>query len=214
MPWLDFGDCSCNCTKWPRACSVLVDEETVGPIGKLRESNDSAETTGDNEEDSDESDDFTPDPDALDHNNYIRQHNINTATASVNEPLVSEKYRLKGSSYHSSMQKALRNAQRMIAAGEEVQIAIFEHTVNVRDENALIAKVTIAGVHKPIGYIPGRKIKKFKAAMDNGEITSLRIDSVFRKYIEQIDQFMLFAYIIATKRGRWGSDQKSYKYNS
>ena len=95
-----------------------------------------------------------------------------------------------------------------------MQIAIFEHTVNVHDENALMAKVTIAGVHEPIGYIPGRKIKKFKAAMDNEEITTLRIDSVFRKYIEQIDQFMLFAYIIATKRGRWGSDQKSYKYNS
>ena len=131
-------------------------------------------------------------------------------------PLVCEVFKLKGCSFHPAMRKALRAAQRKIAAKveEEVQVKIFDQPVNLKDDNALIAKVLLSYVYETIGYIPGRKVQKFREALKNNEITSILLKQVHREYILVVNNFMLFGYVHAIKKGRWLPDNKSYKYNS
>ena len=78
------------------------------------------------------------------------------------------------------MQKALRAAQRKIAAKEEVEVKISDQPVNVKDDNALIAKELLSDVYEPIGYIPGRKVHKFREAFNNNEITLILLKQVHR----------------------------------
>ena len=43
---------------------------------------------------------------------------------------------------------------------EEVKVSLFQHSANVRDENAIIGKIDVSS--ESVGYIPGRKSKNLK----------------------------------------------------
>ena len=65
---------------------------------------------------------------------------------------------------------------------------------------------------KPIGYIPGQRIRMVKHAMDRKEIISARISSVTRHFnpVPQKNIYRCFVSII--KRGKWSSLHNSYVY--
>lgn len=206
MPWLELQNCSCNCTKWPRTDLVLVNNEN-----EEEEKEELTESDGGHSDSEESSDDNITDAD-LDH--HVQRSNMETVSDATDALPATESFKLKGCSFHPSMQHALRQAQRLIAANKEVLVTIFEHSANVRDDNALMAKILINNMYEPVGYIPGRKVKKVKASLDNKELTSALLKRVHRQYIPALNDFMLFGYIHITKRGPWLPDNKSYKYNS
>ena len=195
MPWLELRNCSCNCTMWPISGTVQVSNKhkqadlSVVQVGGETENNAEDEI-------------------------QVNESGMEEEGTANDVPLVCEVFKLKGCSFHPAMQKALRAAQKKIAEKEEVEVKIFDQPVNVKDDNALIAKVLLSDVYEPIGYIPGRKVQKFREALKNNEITLILLKQVHREYILAVNNFMLFGYVHAIKKGRWLPDNKLYKYNS
>ena len=94
----------------------------------------------------------------------------------------------------------------------ELQLAI--EPVNVEDENAIVVQVNLDGIFTAIGYIPGRKVQKVQAALNNNEIINLALTRVQYKYIWGAGIHKYIPQLTITKNERWLKDDNKYQYNS
>ena len=89
LPWLDFKHCSCNCSLHPKVGKVLVNEENVVIYSHAINVQSTSESGSD---DSSEEDDQLPTA-------------MDESTCDV---LYSEKFKLKGCTFHDHFQIALK----------------------------------------------------------------------------------------------------------
>lgn len=125
----------------------------------------------------------------------------------------SESFRLKGSSFHKNFQGTIKKCHKCIANNEQILFRIDSEQVNLRDENALVFQALVEGKWQSLGYVPGIKVSKITKAIQSNSIESLSIDRIFRQLVYGTDQFCYFAVIVVVRRGRWGPDEKKYRYN-
>ena len=112
-----------------------------------------------------------------------------TADCSPTEPIYTETFTLKGSSFHKHFQTTLKSCKEKMVNKETVLIRLGFEPVNRRDENAVLVHVCPGDTWEPIGYIPGVKVLKVTQAINNNEITSMSLLSVKYQYVFSISSF-------------------------
>ena len=126
----------------------------------------------------------------------------------------SETFDLKVSTFHQQFQIALQKCKQKLIDNIPVELQLAIEPVNVKDENAIVVQVNLDGIFTAIGYIPGRKVQKVKAALSNNEIINLALTRVQYKYIWGAGMHKYIPQITITKNRRWLKDDNKYRYNS
>ena len=167
MPWLDLNTPLCNCSRFPNVSSVLVNHNNPGAYrfnaNRLDNSDDSGEEPDREFEDQDEGDAVV----------LVLGEEENQKRDVESESEVecfTEKMKLKGCSYHEQFQSTLTSCQRMIASGNVVAVELHFESVNLRDDNAIVAQAKVDGRLQSLGYIPVGKIPKVTAAIEENSI--------------------------------------------
>ena len=119
------------------------------------------------------------------------------------EQCYAEKIKLKGCSFHEQFQLALKNCQRLIAMHEDIELKLSFESVNMRDDNAIVAHAKLDDIWQSLGYVPAPKVPKVTVAMQKHHIQSVRLVRVYRKYIHDIGVHRYLGDAIVVKKGRW-----------
>jgi len=171
IPWADIRNCICNCSSFPNTGNVIVNEN---------QPNCYQPDTSDCESEVDNRDNNSMHVNA--EMDIEKQPSIiideEDTTTSDHKTCFSEKYKLKGSSFHPSFQKAIKLCNKLRARKETFSLRLHSEQVNLRDENALVVQCCIDREWKTLGYIPGKKVCKVSAAFNKNLITSISIDTV------------------------------------
>ena len=196
MPYIKLNSCNCNCTSFPILGDVMIAGNDEASLNFERDS----------------------------HNRSIQ------ASSSIAEPVqptisedqssdeeiqaFSETFNLKGSTFHKEFQIALQKCKQKLIENMPVELQLAIEPVNVEDENAIVVQVNLDGISTAIGYIPGRKVQKVQAALNNNEIINLALTRVQYKYIWGAGIHKYIPQLTITKNGRWLKDDNKYQYNS
>ena len=108
------------------------------------------------------------------------------------EPLYTETFTLKGSSFHKHFQRTLKSCKDKMN-NETILIRLGKEQVKRGDENAVLVHACPGDTWEPIGYIPGVKVLKVTKAINNNEITNMSLLSVKYQYVFSISSFKYFA---------------------
>ena len=215
MPPLDLSQVTCNCVNSSSNGKILsrTDHEsrTISEINiqKLSLLDIDEEEEDKEEEEGEDDDDFT-DASGLSSKELFAPE---STECSPTEPLYTETFTLKGSSFHEHFQRTLKSCKDKMINNETVLIRLGKELVNKRDENAILVHACPGDTWEPIGYIPGVKVLKVTKAITNNEITSMSLLSVKYQYVFSISSFKYFAIVTISKKGRWAKNRDNYKYN-
>ena len=223
MPPLDLSRVTCNCVNSSSNGKILshTDHEsrTISEINiqklsllDIDEDEDNAceEEEEDKEEEEGEDDDDFTDASGLSSKELFAPE---STECSPTEPLYTETFTLKGSSFHEHFQRTLKSCKDKMINNETILIRLGKEPVNKRDENTILVHACPGDTWEPIGYIPGVKVLKVTKAITNNEITSMSLLSVKYQYVFSISSFKYFAIVTISKKGRWAKNRDNYKYN-
>lgn len=221
MPLLDLGRVTCNCVNSSSNGMVLLsctaESRTIPEIQRLSLSDIDEENACDEEEEVKEEEqeegeddyDFGDASGLTSKDLFAPEH----TECPPREPLYTETFTLKGSSFHEHFQRTLKGCKEKMMNKETISIRLGFEPVNRRDENAVLVHVRPGDKWEPIGYIPGVKVLKVTQAINNNEITSMSLLSVKYQYVFSISSFKYFAMVTISKKGRWAKNRDNYKYN-
>ena len=180
MPWPDLNTPSCNCSRFPNVGAVLVNHNNPGVYrfnaNRLDNSDDCGEEPDKEFDDQDEGDAVV----------LVLGEKENQKRDDESESEVecfAEKMKLKGCSYHEQFQSTLKSCQRMIASGNVVAVELHLESVNLRDDNAIVAQAKVDGRLQSLCYIPVGKIPKVTAAIEENSNQSIKLDSAQEVHI-------------------------------
>ena len=221
MPPLDLSRVTCNCVNSSLNGKVLVlsrtESRTVSEINiqKLSLSDVDEENACEEEEDDKEEEEEEDDGDFADASGSSSKELFapESTECPPTEPLYTETFILKGSSFHEHFQRTLKSCKDKMINKETISIRLGKEPVNRRDENAILVHACPGDTWEPIGYIPGVKVLKVTKAIDNNEITSMSLLSVKYQYVFSISSFKYFAVVTISKKGRWAKNNDNYKYD-
>ena len=212
LPWLDITQTNCNCNKYP-TCGLIVQNN----------SNESQYLY----DDGGHSDDggLSDDSEIIEH--AVNDHNDSSVTdGEVNiehldheheeheEQRYTEKFKLKGTSFHNHFQSALRHFKFcQLSELEPPALSLHFEPVNKREENAIVVIAEIDGTTDPIGYIPGSRVEKITKAHYSNQITNIQMSEIKRQYNFYVGGFVYVPVVSITKTGRWPPNSNKYRYN-
>ena len=223
MPPLDLSRVTCNCVNPSSNGKILLrtQSRTISKINIQRlslldidededEENACEEEEEDKEEEEGEDDDDLADASGSSSKKLFAPE---STECSPTEPLYTETFTLKGSSFHEHFQRTLKSCKEKMINKETILIRLGKEPVNRRDENAILVHACPGDTWEPIGYIPGVKVLKVTKAINNNEITNMSLLSVKYQYVFSISSFKYFAVVTISKKGRWAKNRDNYKYN-
>lgn len=202
LPWLNVTRTTCNCNLFPRSGKVLISTNDAHEIVNQNDNDD-------NEDDSDE------------HDGQVVDISITPAPTTSSQPAgtarstpeYAEKFKLKGSSYHTDFQTALRKCQTLLRAKTAVVCQLNIEPVNIKDENAVVVQSWLDDQWCSLGYVPGKKCHKVLSAIQESQITEIKLTRVYREISVNEGVYYLYGDVVLLKQGRWLPDTKGYKYN-
>lgn len=184
LSWLNIAHYKCNCSNFPERGHVLVNIDD-GDIY-----NTAMNACGGNGNDSTVDD-----------------------SSEGDMVLYAERFKLRGSTFHNVFQLALKNCQQKRANKEEIACKLQVQPVNIKDENAIVAQAYLDDRWQSLGYIPKEKIPKVTKAMLAEEVKEVKLEHVFRIFVDDCHQHKYIGHIVVIKRRRWDPDEKNYQYN-
>lgn len=229
MPYLDHKTVNCNCNSksvqgkvWLSSSLTLAAKRATSSMQRMSLSDiNEQEEENISEEESEEEELQDADEEVL---GFVTNRLINSRGAGeliaaentachVSEPLFTESFTLKGSSYHEHFQETLKNCKDKKIKKESLPVRLSFEPVNVRDENAIVVHACPGNSWQPVGYIPGVKVVKVTQAMNRKEITNMEISSIRYQYVFALNSFKYFAIVTISKKGKWMKNRDSYQYN-
>ena len=193
MPFIKLHSFECNCTLFPILGDVIIANSNESNLNFERDSDDQS---------------------IIKANSTTGEPTSSVESSDEEIQKFSETFDLKGSTFHKEFQFALHKCKQKLVDNIPVELQLFSEPVNVEDENAIIVQVKLNGILTAVGYIPGKKVKKVQAALNNNEITNLQLTRVQYKYIWGAGMHKYVPQLTITKNGRWLKDDKRYRYNS
>ena len=219
MPHLDLSRVTCNCvnssTKGIVLLSSCTEARAIPEIQRLSLSDNEEENVSEEEEEDEKEEEGEDDDDFADASGSSSKELFapKSTECSPTEPLYTETFTLKGSSFHEHFQRTLKSCKEKMINKETILIRLGFEPVNRRDENAVLVHACPGDTWEPIGYIPAVRVPKVTQAINNNEITSMSLLSVKYQYVFSISSFKYFAIVTISKKGRWAKNRDSYKYN-
>ena len=181
---------TCNCSRFPQISNVLIEEDA-----QVEDEGQRTLFVQDNEHEIQ--------PDDLEEVNENTRNNESVETPTglpSDEVLYSETFSLKGSTFHKEFQHVLEKCKQIILENRSVEIKLSTEPVNVNDENAIVVQAKVSDCYLPIGYIPGRKIRKVDSAVNKNAITNVSLTRVQYTYIWGAGEHMYIPFITITKK--------------
>lgn len=222
MPPLDLSRVTCNCVNSSSNGKVLLvlsrtESRTISEINiqKLSLLDVDEENACEDEEEDMEEEEGEDDDDFANASGSSSKELFapESTECPPTEPLYTETFTLKGSSFHEHFQRTLKSCKDKMINKETISIRLGKEPVNRGDENAILVHACPGDTWEPIGYIPGVKVLKVTKAIDNNEITTMSLLSVKYQYVFSISSFKYFAIVTISKKGRWAKNRDNYKYN-
>ena len=212
LPWLDITQTNCNCNKYP-TCGLIVQNS----------SNESQYLydNGGHSDDGGHSDSEIIEHAVNDHNDssvtddgQVNMEHLDHEHEEHEEQRYTEKFKLKGTSFHNHFQSALRHFKFcQLSELEPPALSLHFEPVNKRDENAIVVIAEIDGTTDPIGYIPGSRVEKITKAHCSHQITNIQMSEIKRQYNFYVGGFVYVPVVSITKTGRWPPNSNKYRYN-
>ena len=177
LPWLDITQTNCNCNKCP-TCGLIVqnssnesqylyDDGGHSDDGSHSDDSEIIEHAVNDHNDSSVTDDEQGNIEHLDH---VAEHEEQRHT---------EKFKLKGTSFHNHFQSALRHFKFcQLSELEPPALSLHFEPVNKRDENSIVVIAEIDGTTDPIGYIPCSRVGKVTNAHYSLQITNIQMSEI------------------------------------
>ena len=219
MPPLDLSRVTCNWVKSGSKGKILSRTGTISEINiqklSLLDTDEDEENACEEEEEDKEEEEGEDDGDFADSSGLSSKelYAPERTECPPTEPLYTETFTLKGSSFHEHFQRTLKSCKEKMINKETIFIRLGKEPVNRRDENAILVHACPDDTWEPIGYIPGVKILKVTEAINNNETTDMSLLSVKYQYVFSTSSFKYFAIVTISKKGRWAKNKDNYKYN-
>ena len=175
MPLLDLTKVDCNCSSLPRNEKVILANESqtldrelqnltlAGDATSEEEEEQFVEEQEDSKSDGEEEEfDFNADFKAMFNNTEEFLLVADSVASSIKDTLFTEKFTLKGSSFHEHLQVGLKMCKEALIKKDVVPLKLVYDPTNRRDGNAIVVQAK-HDTWRPIHYIP--KVPKITHAI-------------------------------------------------
>jgi hypothetical protein len=124
-----------------------------------------------------------------------------------------EKFKLKGTSFHNHFQSELRHYKFLqLSELEPPALSLHFEPVNKQVENAIVVIAEIDGTTNPIGYIPGSRVENITKTYYSHQITNIQMSEIKRQYNFYVGSFVFVPVVSITKTGKWPPNSNKYCY--
>ena len=125
-----------------------------------------------------------------------------------------EKFKVVGSSFERRYQQALSSCVFLRTQKKEPRLDVVHEPDNIKDKNALCFQVKHFEKKYVMSYCPLVKVPKLAKALKKGELLSVTLVDLKRKWMPQEKDYKRFATVSILKKGKWEKDDTNNKYNS
>ena len=139
IPWLDVELVRCNCSSFPEVGNIGVKSSSNGNTSQA--ANDCSESESDND---------------VSHEDVSSTTSDNSDNPDETPALFTEYFKLKGSTYHTHFQDALRRCKRLSMDKRDISIKLLIELANARDENAIVVQVQLDRNTGQLAYVQTR----------------------------------------------------------
>lgn len=181
MPWLDLEVSNCSCSWYPTKGKIAVKSQSSADVASDSSYSGESDSSDCSQEDT----------------SYTEP--LYSPSVSDEQPaMFTEYFQLKGSTFHTHFQNALKRSKRLTLDKKEIPTQLLIEPANSRDENAIVVQVKLDSTCHPVGYIPASKIKKTMDALTENEVRDIKFKCTEWKYIYGLGEFRHVASVTIT----------------